>query len=323
LNAWKRLVAYASTEQFLIGASLFRLVAGATILLEYLVNYAQRGYLHGPRGVVAFDEFLGYLPAFRLYGLSASTAYFEVLYHAGVLLSVLWLVGWKTRWITPIHYLFFASLHQRNFLLWDGGDNVMQVVFVYACFARLDAHFSVSPETPKGGDLAQDVRAMTHNAAMLAFAIQICLVYGIAGLTKVQGEVWRNGTALYYALRASEFTWPGKSEFIFHNAGLVTALSYAAVAFQVSFTFLLFLNRWTRRFAVAAGVCFHVGIAVFMGLVSFAMFMMAVDVALVSDDDYRKISGLGRRWVDRFARRLLRSPPSRRPGQPDGVTDMG
>jgi hypothetical protein len=60
-----------------------------------------------------------------------------------------------------------------------------------------------------------------------------------------------------------------------------------------------------------------------MGLVSFAMFMMAVDVALVSDDDYRKISGLGRRWVDRFARRLLRSPPSRRPGQPDGVTDMG
>ena len=135
---------------------------------------------------------------------------------------------------------------------------------------------------------------------MLAFALQICLVYGIAGLTKVQGETWRNGTALYYALRAGEFTWPGHSELIFHNGFLLTFLAYATVAFQVSFPFLLFMNARTRTLAVLAGLTFHLGIALFMGLVTFATFLIAVDLSLIGDEEYRWLFGA----VDRVRARL-------------------
>jgi hypothetical protein len=306
VRLWQRLTRRCATERFLIGASVFRLLAAFTILYQYLINHAQRRYLFGPSGVIPHDVFLAELGKGRplsLYAWSPSLLFFEIVFHLGVLFALLWLVGLWTRWMTVLNYVFLTSLHDRFPGLWDGGDNVIQLILFYAMFANVGAFFSVdrlrSDASPIGGSRGA-VRAMFHNAALLAIAIQISLVYGVAGLTKVQGETWRNGTALYYALRAGEFTWPGYSEVIYQNSVLIVVFSYATVAFQVSFPFMLFLNRYTRILAVCCGVLFHLGIASFMGLVTFALFLMSVDLALITDDEYRSFA----RFLHSTARRV-------------------
>jgi hypothetical protein len=148
--------------------------------------------------------------------------------------------------------------------------------------------------------------AMGHNTALLAFALQISLVYGIAGLYKVQGTVWQEGTAIYYAFRGGQFVVPGLTELLYRNAFVVTFFTYTTVAFQVAFPFLLFLNRHTRRVAVALGLLFHVGIALFLGLISFSLFMASVDLALMDDDEYRSLWRWLKQWRQRFA--TLRPP---------------
>ncbi len=300
-SGWQRVVRWCAKERFSVGASVLRIVAGATILYQYLINYEQRRYLFGPNGLYPF-ELVGEAPSrlFSLYAWSRSPAYFELLFHLGIVAALLWTIGWRTRITTIVTGWLWASWHQRFPLIWDGGDNVMQLAFFYLAFADLGAHFSVDETRRRACPVDPEWRrlsAIAHNAAMLAIACQVSLVYGVAGLTKVQGETWRNGTALYFALRGGEFTWPGVSEHIFHNVWLLTLLAYATVFFQVSFPFLLVINRGTRLFAVAAGLSFHVGIALVMGLTTFAGFLVAMDLSLLSDDEYRWLVATARRAV--------------------------
>ena len=72
---WGRGVDLASRERLLVGASLFRIGAGLTILYQCLINYRQRNYLYGPDGVYPFDLFLRGLHesgSFSLYAISTS-----------------------------------------------------------------------------------------------------------------------------------------------------------------------------------------------------------------------------------------------------------
>ncbi|KYF51643.1 hypothetical protein BE08_35680, partial [Sorangium cellulosum] len=315
-SRWHHVVELASRERCLIGASLFRIVAGLTILHLYLANYHQRHYLYGPEGVWPFARSLEEAHnagAFSIYVLSRSPVFFEVVFHLGVLFAALWVVGFRTRLMSLLTYVGLWSLHQRNPALLDGGDNVVRLALLYGIFAELGAYFSLDADRlraqrERGGDL-QRIKAMMHNAAILACAVQVCLVYGVAGLYKVQGELWQNGTALYYITRVGEFTWPGHSEGLYRSVPLVTALTYATVAFQLCFPFLFALNRHTRRLALAGAILFHSGIAIMMGLVTFAAFMISVELALVSDAEYRALGALSRRLVSIEAPSLRRLLP--------------
>jgi hypothetical protein len=303
MMAWAdRLWDSVSQERCLTGARTFRLVAGMSVLLEYLVNYAQRNYLFGPNGVYPYAAFAASTSGFSVYRWSASPAFFEVCFHLGVLVAILWFMGYWTRLLTPLNYFFWFSLHQRNLAVWDGGDNVMQLVFVYAMFANLTGRANAATH---GGSTWRAACRVVHNAAILAIGIQISLVYGVAGLCKVQGTSWQNGTALYYALRSSEFRLPGLSERLYSNALFLTFICYSTVAFQTSFPFLLLIGRRTRAVAVAIAMMFHVGIMYAMGLVTFGLFMMACDLAIVGDTEYAQLAR-GARWLARTAGAPLR-----------------
>lgn len=318
---WQRLVDFASEPRFLIGASLFRIVSGLTILHLYLADYHQRHYLYGPLGVWPFARSLAEAHtagAFSVYLWSRAPLYFEVVFHLGILCTALFVIGWRTRLMTLLTFVSLWSLHQRNPALLDGGDNIIRIVLVYALFAELGAFFSLDAdrlrrERERGGALPR-IKMMLHGAAILAFALQMCLVYGVAGLYKVQGEMWQNGTALYYITRVGEFNWPGHSDHLYRSVALVTAATYATVAFQLSFPFLFFMHRYTRRLALGGAILFHTGIGIFMGLVTFAAFAMSVELALVSDAEYRAIAAWLRRLVQsqawRSSWRLLRSRAS-------------
>ncbi len=295
-----RFANFAGRPRCLIGASLLRVIAGTTIVYQFLINHAQRRYLFGPDGVFPWEDFIHHASLsgqLSLYALSRSTWWFEFLYHAGIVVAFAWTCGWRTRLTTPLTWALWLSMHWRTPHLWDGGDNLMQIVLIYMIFADVGAHFTLCRR--RGPAPARDLphpSMVVHNAAMLALALQVSFVYLVAGLAKVSGESWPSGVALYYALRAPEFRLPGVSELIWQNAGVLVPLAYVTVAFQIAFPFFLFLNRFTRHLAVAVAVMFHLGIGMVMGLVTFASFLIAADLALVGDAEYRGLAA-GARWL--------------------------
>ena len=105
------------------------------------------------------------------------------------------------------------------------------------------------------------------------------------------GEYWQNGVALYYILRVNSYSWTGLGALLYTNEYVVVVLTYATVLFEIAFPFALF-NRWTRRSILVAGVLFHLGIAVSMGLVAFSWMMLSLYFVFVSDREYERVKSL-------------------------------
>ncbi|MFJ4094126.1 HTTM domain-containing protein [Kitasatospora sp. NPDC089913] len=302
----------------LIGTALARILLGSLGTYLYLRDYTARGHFWGPDAVWTWHN-LTAGDGFSLYALSRSQTWFELLFHTGALAAVLFTLGWKTRFTGLAHYVLLWSLHQRNPVLLDGGDNVTAIALFYFLAIDSGARFSLDARarstraaragTPPTGTLRHRTGSLLHNAGVLAVVLQVCTVYLVSGLYKVQGERWQNGTALYYVLRVSEFGWPGVNRHLYEHATLVVAVTYATVFFQIAFAFLL-IGRRTRPFAVAGGILMHLGIAVHMaGLITFSLAMIALELVIMGDDHYRRLA--------RFCG-LPRSVPPEPPEPPPG-----
>lgn len=271
------------TEHWLVGASLVRVSLGAWALYYYLLHWPYRWYLWGPNGALPFTKFLEIQGTANLFAYNASPVYFEAIYFSAIVVTVMLLFGILPRLMMPIHWFVIWSFQDRNPFLGDGGDNIMRIVLLFLVLVNTGAYFSIRVKRQ-----GQPALAVIHNIGVLLIIIQLCIVYISTGLYKVMGELWQNGTALYYILRVDEFSLPGIAEFIYRNPYLVVFGTYATVLFEIFFAPSL-LNRWTRYLMIATGFSFHLGIAVIMGLVTFGWSMLSIYPLLVTDEEYRRV----------------------------------
>ena len=118
---------------------------------------------------------------------------------------------------------------------------------------------------------------VVHAGAMLVIAIQVCLIYSSSGWYKIQGSLWQDGTAIYYALHLGNVTpWPALSHAVAGSSLIVLLLSYGTVIVEVAFPFTLFNSR-VRTVMVAIMMSMHAGIGILLGLPFFTMAMIAAD----------------------------------------------
>lgn len=126
---------------------------------------------------------------------------------------------------------------------------------------------------------------VAHNAALIACVAQMCVLYFMSSLSKVQGEMWQNGTALYYVLRTAEYnSWPELTALIYQSPFLVVGATYAAVFVQLFLPFVL-VNRTLKAVLLPMVMGMHVGIGILMGLPFFSAIMLVSDLFLLGDRD--------------------------------------
>ncbi|WP_283134925.1 HTTM domain-containing protein [Rhizohabitans arisaemae] len=336
------------------GLAVLRVGYGLVLLALLLTGYTDRRLIWGPESAWTpdlFKESLAEDGTFSLFAISDSGVWFEVLFHVFLLVVVLFILGWRTRWITPVLAVLVWSWHQRQPWVLDGGDNLMQLVLFYLIFADLSARWSlddrrrvrraaaraakasaepapakrdrslgeaenavpgVAPGLPAfEGGLRWRLATIGHNAALVATLLQVSIVYFNAGLLKVQGEMWQQGTALYYTLRTDEFApFPRLSRLIWENDLAVASGSYFAVFIQLAFP-LLMLNRITRRLGLVAVTSMHLGIGVLMGLGSFSLIMVFSDLLFVRSGTYRRVGAFAQAvWHRTRTRTRLSATPS-------------
>lgn len=267
------------------GARSYRWVVGLVLLYQILITYGQRHAIYGPDGVYPFDLFASAFghTHFSLLALVPSAVGFEFVYHGCLVVIVLWTLGVRTWLTTPLTWLAIHTLHERCYGLWDGGDNVTSILLLYATFMDL------SPERPEEQQHPwATYRNIVHNFALFACIAQVCLVYSVAGLAKIPGQYWQNGTAFYYVLNSAEFGMTQWAKFIWDYPLLLAVLTWSPVVMQLAFPWVyIFGNALSRRIVVLVAMSFHVGIFALMGLESFAVLMIAAELLLLSDEDYR------------------------------------
>ena len=292
-----------------LGSSLMRGSLGLCILYEYLSLYTQRHYFWGNNGVWPRVDG-GDGGVLSLYELSSQAWYFEVVFHVGVILTMLFAMGVGGRVTTIAVYCLTSSIQNANPLILDGGDNVVRIVLFFMMFST--SRIALRNENQIGGNGAS-VRGAFHNLAVLAIVVQLCFLYCSTGLYKAMGEMWQSGTALYYILRVHWFSWPGVSDVIYESVYAVVVLTYGTILFEIAFPFLL-LNTFTRWTAIGLGISMHVGIALYMGLIGFSWAMISLYFLLLTDDEYERLTVAARKASEKIV-----ALKSARPGDAAGV----
>ncbi|MFE1051422.1 HTTM domain-containing protein [Streptomyces rochei] len=314
----------------LYATSVLRIGYGLLYLVFLLREFPHRHEIWGPDSpwtpalaAQLFDQTGWY--SFLL--LSDNRAYFELCYGVALVTSALFMLGWRTRATSIVFAVVVTSFHARSIFMTDGGDNLVLLMSLYlvltACGRRwsLDARrerrkaaraAGAATRAKKPGPTARQLRdacitltTVVHNCGVFVIAAQVCFLYGSAGLYKVQGSYWADGTALHYVLHLELFQpWPALSLLLDQYPLAIAAISYLTVLTQVAFPFVLFGRLKYPVLAVLLGM--HAGIAVLLGLPVFSGAMIIADAVFLPDRFYTSLPRLGRRTARRLGVRLPR-----------------
>jgi hypothetical protein len=274
-----------------IGVALLRIILGSVVAWFYLENFHWRGFLWGWNGQLpaAIDgKVLTHIHGPLLYLLSPSPVWFELLYWTGFIAAVALAVGILPRITAPLSAALLWSVLVRNPYVNNAGWDLAFLLLVFLTFAQSGRLLTVLPRTVKSESTPlRRISALLHNGALALILLQIVTVYTFSSFYKLDGHMWRSGTALYYVMRSNFFNITPLSPLIYHSVLLTAFATYGTLLFQIAFPFCIWQRPQKYVVAVAA-LAFHVGIAVSMSLPSFSLVMIGCEAVIFTDREYQR-----------------------------------
>lgn len=119
------------------------------------------------------------------------------------------------------------------------------------------------------------------NLALRLIQLHLAFIYGSAGLAKLQGPSWWNGTALWGTMTAGEFASADFTWLVDHP-WIINALTHGSLALEILYPVLVWFGA-IRPLMIVGAVLLHLGIAaVSPGLTEFGLGMIAANLAFAS-----------------------------------------
>lgn len=289
-------------KRALHGAAACRILAGLTILGLLGTNFASRNVLAGPASSWADPE-RSRSPFPEIGLIAGRDATFVTVFHLVTMaLAAAFVLGWHTRISGLLALIGHIALIEQNPILGDQGDNILRIGMIWLLLMHTSAAWSLDAGRLGTRRIPLWFSNVVHNVALCALVAQVLIVYVAAGLFKLEGELWRDGTALYYPLQLPSYrTVPWASDLLTNNEVVLAMATWSALGIQLLFPLLL-LHRLTRRVALVLVVGLHLSIAVLMALPWFSLAMVAYDAIFVSTATYAALDERLRRWRSSGAR---------------------
>jgi predicted DCC family thiol-disulfide oxidoreductase YuxK len=303
------------------GSAALRIGFGGIWVLFLLHEYSERNAAWGPDSAWSpalehtyadNSHWPGWIASWFTSVADLTKLEFDWYYLLTIAIGVAFALGWRTRAMAVLFMWTVLALENRAPLITDGGDNILTLMAVYLVFTAsgdywsLDARRrarraerqsgpSIAPPAWRSelGAVRQQCVTLMHNGAVLVIAAQVCVIYATAGLTKVQGQMWQNGSAMSYVLRLTWFQpWPGLSHWFAGHSLMLTLVGYVTVLVQSGFTFIVFSPK-LKYPALVILVLMHLSIAVLLGLPFFSAIMLIGDGIFLSDRVWQAVG----QWV--------------------------
>jgi hypothetical protein len=224
-----------------------------------------------------------------------------VVHGAILVVLVLFTIGLWTRVTSVLAWMAALNYIHRSPMTLFGMDTMMNVALLYLMIGPSGAAFSVDRLIAKrrvGDHSSPDLRAtacepepsVSANLALRLFQVHFCIIYMAAGLSKLLGSAWWNGTALWGTLANWEFTplrfavyadslrWLCRHRLLWEI--VMSVGTFYTLILEISFPFLVWKPN-LRGLMIIGAVLLHTTIALTMGLVNFGLLMLALVFAFV------------------------------------------
>ncbi|MEM1320429.1 MAG: sporulation-delaying protein SdpB family protein [Bacteroidota bacterium] len=181
----------------------------------------------------------------------------------------------------------------------EGGDQINAIICLLLVPLTLLDNRRWHWET---GDFSENKR-FVGNLAFVLITVQMAMVYLNAASDKIYAatEEWKLGNAFYYYVNDSYFAYPDwmdpLMEQLLANSFIVSSLTWGTILLELVLFGVLFSNKRVKFALFPIAAIFHLGIAIFLGLVSFFMAMLAGLIIYLVPKDLPPPKIL-RRWGD-------------------------
>jgi hypothetical protein len=217
--------------------------------------------------------------------------------HAGFLVVMfMFTIGLATRLTSVLTWFgVLCYIHRLPVFLY-GLDNIMNVLVIYLMVGPCGATLSVDRliarwwARRKGLPEPQVEPSVSANFTLRLMQVHFCFIYMASGLSKLQGNAWWRGSAVWYTMANYSFApmnWPVYIEFLkvlcssrFLWELTMTVSTYGTLALEISFPFLIWRPK-LRWFMICCSVLMHTGIGLIMGLTTFSLMMLCLVLAFV------------------------------------------
>jgi len=305
---------------------VIRILAGGMLFYTHLVWSKNLEQFFLPSGWISAEA------ALEMQGDNWPLSYFWLIQspaalwtvHIIALAAMLCLtLGLFTRTAAVLSWIAAVSYVNRVPIAQFGLDQLNTMLALYlmigpsgACYS-LDRWLQTRRARQQGIQPPQVEPSVSANIAIRLMQFHMCVIYFAAGLGKVQGETWWRGDAMWGALANLEYqsldmTWLAAWPLV------LSLLTHATVFWEMTFCVFVWVPR-LRPLVLAAAVPVHLGIAFFMGMITFGLVMLFGCASFVSPRIVRMLldhspAEQGRGGAESPARATAQTRPlSRRP----------
>ena len=189
-------------------------------------------------------------------------------------------LGILTTVSASLTFVLLVSIHNRNPAVLHGGDDVLRIMAFLLIFSSAGAELSVDRYVSSGQPF---VGEYTSPWVLRLMQLQVSIIYLRAGLAKLGGASWLNGSAAYYPTQVQEYRrFPLPRVLI--NAFWIRLFTWGTILIELG----LGTAIWVKEFRMAillCGLAFHVVLEYFLNLQLFGLTMMCCLLLFVSPTD--------------------------------------
>jgi vitamin K-dependent gamma-carboxylase-like protein len=291
---WLDRIEYSPNLQAL---SVFRILFAGYLLVNFVTALPYYDAFYGAAGIMPLTAladdhrvagFTGLLPLIRLLDAAGIGAIIPIAFPLSLVALA---AGYRTRWACGVALILDAYMFWRNPYVVTGAEVLARLLLLWCLFLPLNRYWSI--------DAALDRLPRRRSWPALPFfaiRLQIASLYFFSALFKLEGEPWQKGYALIWTLQDTVFAGtPAGLFFVEHAPGILVAVNYLVIAFQLAFPYLIYSpwrNELTRAIAIIGSALMHLSFIVFLNIGGFPYICLVMLLLLVPDA-----------WIDRFLQR--------------------
>jgi hypothetical protein len=255
-----RLIAYLKTcyQLDVRALAVMRIGVAALVIIDLCIRCCDLEAHYTNAGVLPIDvvKQFGWKPYFwSWHCFNGSFSWALGMFSMHFLLALALLLGFHTRWVTPLVWLLEISLHNRNTFILQSGDDLLRLVLFWGMFLPWGNCYAI-----KGQISSCQKRHVS--VAGIGYMLLIASVYFFTVNLKTSPEWRSDGTAIYYALSLDQIRLP-IGDVLYQFPGVMKILTHFVYYLELFIPFLILFptpKQWPRIVAFLMLVVLHIGI---------------------------------------------------------------
>jgi hypothetical protein len=252
--------------------ALMRIAISLVLMADLIIRASDLRAFYTDNGVLPLEVLFRYLwntSYISLYTITGNYYLQMLLFVLNFVCVTCLLLGYRTRLFTFICWLFLLSLHNRNPLVLQAGDDLLRMILFWGLFLPWGYRYSIDSYRNQ----SIPVRNEYESAACIAYVCQIAFLYYFSAILKSSNEWSTDFTAIYYALSLDQMVTPiGQLIYPYYDLlRVLTAFVYYLELLLPLVLFIPFYNAWFRMalLILVTGLQVNIAMTLFVGLFPF------------------------------------------------------